>query len=517
METDIPVWSRKSLTQKSEQDRKEHRRDIFALAVLFALFRLMIPFWFRPLYSEFEYFLYPFVALSNADFVGKLGPALPFIDYWLEYPPVFPWIAVGIYKIQTLIAGTEVNSLQAFYFSGSVSLFLGLVDIANLCLIYSLAKKIRTPEFALRAAATYALLFFPLVVMCSYFDALVMFTILLSLWAMVCGHVKLAAAVAGIGIMTKFIPVILIPAAVKYAAKLPKKAMENPPAPANSAFGTSGTSPDAVEPPHVPTSGGPRKTSDWNRLINYFGTLVLTVGVLAAPFLFVQDDLFVMPFRVAARRPGWETIRALVSGRKDFGQVGPTKQYLAEHADDFGSPYVPKIVELSKKLIADEKKRSAQTARMISRFSTDLGYLEPSDDPLKWPMLAVLGVLYLCAFFWAHEKATPLKITALTGMTAMTLFIFSHGWSPQFIIYVLPFALIALAPRYSLAVVIVLSLINFVEMPVWLGLRLVRGPEAMAPLLWTVVILRTLFLAGIGVALFLRATSSKEEDASRTD
>jgi len=229
---------------------------------------------------------------------------------------------------------------------------------------------------------------------------------------------------------------------------------------------------------------------------------------LSAAFLFVRGDFFVMPLRVALKRPGWETIRALVSGQKDFGHVTPSVEYIRAHPEDFGSPYVAAISNLSEKLVPDESNRAPYCARLISRFSTNIGYLEGPKDPLTWPMLAVVGVLYLCAFLWMRAKAAPANITALAGITLMALLIYSHGWSPQFIVYVLPFTLIALDPRTGIPLAIIISLINFLEMPVWLRLRLLHpGPEQSAPLLWVVVILRTFFLAVIAAGMFVHATA----------
>jgi hypothetical protein len=504
-EPDIPAWSRPKPV-RLEQDAAEEKREIFALAALFALFRLMIPCWFPPFYSEFRHFLYPFMVLANPDFVKAFDSrtSLPFIDYWLEYPPVFPWIALGVYKLQMLIAGTAVSLRQAIVFSGSVSLVLALADVANLCLIYSIAKTIRGHKAGIRVAVVYALLFFPLVVASSYFDTFAVLAILLSLWAMVRGNVKLSAFACGVGIMTKFIPVIFIPVAIKYVARLPKKL----PPQAELRFPPYGGQGGAESLMQKRTSSG-----DWNQLINYLGTLLLTVGVLSVPFLLVRGDLYLMPLRVAGNRPGWETIRALAGGQKDFGHVGPTQAYLASHPDylkdiaNENPERIRSILAVSKTL----NQREADRARLLARFSTKLDYLQPAKDPLMLPMLGVLGILYLGAWLWMRPRATPINITALTGITMMTLLIWSPGWSPQFIAYVLPLVLIGLTQRTGIIMAAIITFINFLEMPVWLGLRLVYGaPERFAPLLWLVVILRTLFLVVIALALFARAQAMPE-------
>jgi len=517
METDIPVWSQKQLALKRGDEEKRDRREIFTLAVLFAFFHLTFPWWFTPFYSEFSYYLYPFIALSNAESVGAFGiePAWPFLDYWLEYPPVFPWIAVGIYRLQTLITGPEIGRDQAIIFSRAVSLFLAFVDLANLILIYSIAKKIRDHKFAVRTAVVYAMLFFPLVVMSSYFDSFVLLTILLSLWMLIKRRVELSAVVMGVGFMTKFIPLALIFVALKFVTRIPKQVTaQQEPAPGNALGGT-----------------------DWNRLAGYFGTLLLTVIVLSTAFAFVRPGLFFMPFRVAAKRPGWETLRALAGGQKSFGRVGPTEKYMAKHP---GPEYVKGVME--EMLAGDQRPDEEQEKRadglmravgqickqlqipesdylrMVSRFSTRLDYLEPQylehggKDPLKWPMVIIVGVLFICVWLWMPEDPTPLNLTALTGITFIALFLYSPGWSPQFLIYVLPFVLVALAWRTNIAMALIISAITFAELPVWLLLLRAYGADKVAPLLWVIVVLRMAFFVLIAASLYVRAISGKQSE-----
>ena len=62
----------------------------------------------------------------------------PLIDFWVEYPPVFPWLMVGLYRLSLLIpAWTQAGTWFYLLLSG----FLTLVEAGNLILIYALARQ----------------------------------------------------------------------------------------------------------------------------------------------------------------------------------------------------------------------------------------------------------------------------------------------------------------------------------------------------------------------------------------
>ena len=526
---------------------RQQKNEIIGVAFLFLVFRLMMLFWFQPYYSEFSHYFYPFMELSDTrvleqyssapqdQVIGGQGgaaaqraappgtapplparpkvlPALPFIDYWLEYPPVFVWIALGIYKLDAAIFGMHAGG--AFVFSMSVSIFLAFIDLANLVLLYAIGKRIDTHGFGMRAAVAYAMLFFPIVVMAGYFDTFVAFTILLALWGMVSNKPGIAGAATGLGIMTKFIPVLLIPAAVRYIGRtfMPAGlgAVQTP----TAVTPTAGTFTPAGSTTSSPAISTPTRTPilwDWNRVINYFGTMVLTIGVVSSTFLVVRPDLFVMPFRVAAQRGGWETVRALATGQNDFGHVGPSEAYLAQHPDYFRSvkSSYAGVIEKGPGFPLDGMNMmpssDADRARMASRFTTDLGYLKPPSDPYAIPVGIILAALFFVAWLFMPESPKPLHITALAGITFATAFAYSSGWSPQFIIYLIPFALLGLSKRTNVFLALALCAVTFVELPIWLRyVRIPNGPEGGAEaLLWVVATMRVLLLAVIAVTMYL--------------
>ena len=532
-----------SLKPATPEEARLHKKEVLGLAGLFIIFRLMMLFWFQPYYSEFSTYFYPFLELSDARVLAEysqpadqllggtgkaaaepqeLQPALPFIDYWLEYPPVFVWIAYAIYHANATIFGPHAGG--AFVFSTSVSVFLAFIDMLNVLLIYAIAKRISGHAFGLRAGVAYAMLFFPAVVMAGYFDTFVLFTILLSLWGMMAGHVAVAGFATGLGVMTKLIPVMLVPAAARYLGRVPL--MATPGAvemPLDKAVAARATVANVPQPPS-PTK--PPALWDWNRLINYFGTMVLTIGVISATFLFVRPDLLVMPFKVTLKRGGWESLRALASGQNDFGYVGPPAAWLAQHPEfyrEIRSPYVAAIRNMTvfdgvRKISIPEPER----ARIASRFTTRLDYLQAPSDYLAIPMLIVLGALYFIAWLFMPEGAKPLHFVALTGITFATGFVYSSGWSPQFVVYMLPLVLLGLSKRTNVFFAVALSMVTFVEMPVWLRflrLGLPGGPDGPAQaVLWVVVVLRCALLTVIAVLMYFEVQNraAAEQLAGKT-
>ena len=72
--------------------------------------------------------------------------------------------------------------------------------------------------------------------------------------------------------------------------------------------------------------------------------------------------------------------------------------------------------------------------------------------------------------------------------------VYLKGWSPQFVLYPIVFFLLALGPFEGPLFAIVLSIINYIEVPIWLLCRALAGSESAAPLLLVAVVARTALL-----------------------
>jgi hypothetical protein len=142
---------------------------------------------------------------------GRLsaGGAYPVLNYWIEYPPLFPWLSVLAYKLATLIPAWID---QRFWFNLILHAFILPFEAANVALIYALARRITDHATAIKSAWLYATLFVPIYVLLGWFESLALFTVLLALWAILSNRSILAGLALGVGALIK--PYVAITGAV---------------------------------------------------------------------------------------------------------------------------------------------------------------------------------------------------------------------------------------------------------------------------------------------------------------
>src|SRR5512135_3274146 len=134
--------------------------------------------------------------------LGRLaaGGAYPFVNYWVEYPPFFPWLSVLAYKISALLP-SWID--QRFWFNLALHGLIIPFDLANVVLIYHLAKRVNGETLAIKSAWLYAVLFVPLFVVLGWFESIALFFLLLALWAILTNRPILAGCAIGLGILVK--------------------------------------------------------------------------------------------------------------------------------------------------------------------------------------------------------------------------------------------------------------------------------------------------------------------------
>ena len=69
-----------------------------------------------------------------------------------------------------------------------------------------------------------------------------------------------------------------------------------------------------------------------------------------------------------------------------------------------------------------------------------------------------------CVWVKAPGESGPFP---LAGFTVMLFLLYSKGWSPQFIAYVIPFLLFASGDVFGIACLAAISVVTFLEMPGW--------------------------------------------------
>ena len=207
------------------------------------------------------------------------GGAYPFIDYWVEYPPMFPWINIASYRLSTLIPGD-----QALWFGTFRRWTLLPFDIGGVILIYLIARKLGTSEDnALRASLLYVAAFVTMYVPLGWFDALPLFWLLLTTYFAITNRPVWSGLAAGVGFLAKPISVLALPMA-------------------------------------------------WQRLTSKDARFKLTLAALAAvlipalPFVLSNPDMSLAFIRNMMSRSSWETVWALIDGYHSYGSVAPLEK-----------------------------------------------------------------------------------------------------------------------------------------------------------------------------------------------
>lgn len=375
-------------TNAPQTDSHPSRNDFWLLLTLFFAFRLLTLLLLKPGgfirdWSDFDTYL----GIAQLSDYGLY----PYLDFWLEWPPVIPWLMVGAYKLSLLLPQWEDPRLWFVTILGSVFV---LFEVGNFALIYRLARRIfPQPEQVTRVLWLYAGLFPPVYAMLGYFDGVALFFILLSLELILANRNRWAAAVAAIGFAVKLTPILVAGVAARVLLHRFR--------------------------------GQPRRIiAEWAA---YGAVFIAVAGSLFLPFWLIGKEWVLGFFRAVAGRSSWETVWAVLEGYYGFGEV------------------------------AGNRLNAAETLFAVHPAS------------LPWGLISLgFAALYLAAFFLLNaDYAKPRKVIAFAGLTVVLFLLYSKGYSPQFLVYVLPF-IILLLPNFSgLGYALALTLLNVLEQPVF--------------------------------------------------
>ena len=416
------------------------------LLALFIAFRLLTLLLLRPGgfirdWSDFDTYL-GIAALSDYGLY-------PFLHFWLEWPPLMPWLAVGAYKLSLLFPPWTDHRLWFVLILGFVFL---LFETGNFVLLYRIARRaggtysggdedsdsetstarsgtqttddeetetdgaIRGTQYATRVAVLYALLFVPIYAMLGFFDAIALFFLLLALYLMLRGRLLGSAVSTGLGFAVKITPIIYVPVALRQLW-------------------------DLAEDLRASLRDGAL----------YMVTTVLTIVVVLLPFLLIQPNWLWTTVRAVIGRSSWETVWALFEGYFGYGVVG------------------------------GDRLNPAETAFAVH------------DSSLPWWLITLgFGVLYV--FLWTRpaDYRQARNVVALTGLTVTIFLLYSKGYSPQFLVYLLPFVILLFPDARGVTYSLLLTLLNVLEQPIYF----VLVPEATG-LLAGIVLARWLVLGAL--------------------
>jgi uncharacterized membrane protein len=362
-------------------------------------------------------FYYQLAQLSDRGFY-------PFIQFWTEYPPVFPFLVTGFYRFASVV-GLAAPGL----FTIAVQALLAAVDIGNLVLVYQLVRFAHGERAARFAAALYAVC--PALVFFSsgWFDPLAVLFSLAALYALVSKRPTLAGFLIALGVLTKIYPGVLL----------------------------------VVAPAALGWRGARRASI----------TMLATLGVVLAPLAMVRGDLLFASFASMATRPPWETVPALMSGNYAWG-------------------IQPQL----------EERFTAATA-FVQSGSPVLLTLVP-----ETLVLVAIGAGWLA---WNRGRTATRDLFALAALAVVMFLLGNKGFSPQFIVWIIPLILLVWPNRVGLAYLVALSahfmFYDQVAFPAMHGyFEDGNGSfERVVALEWESVIVRTGLMVCVAVHLFVVA------------
>jgi hypothetical protein len=352
--------------------------DFVAVLVLFISFRLMLLVTFSPggfLTNYTDHFYYYSIAqLSESGHY-------PLIDYWYEYPPLSAYTSLAVYTL------AKVVHPGFLHYTLTLATLMLVFESANLVLLYLLARQLWSESIAIKTAWIYSCLLFPIFYWWGSLELLVLFFCLLCLYLFVVQRHSLAGVALGLGVLAKYVPVVLLAPILRCAPGRKLKAR--------------------------------------------YVIITCVVSVLGFfPFLVLSPQQVVNSLRVLLSLPPWQTIWALIAGDFGTGGLGPVEVHLDPAS-------VPRAVSGS--------------------------YL-----PL-WLLCTVAIAIWFLSVLFRRRITTAQKrgVVILSAMTICLFFLCSKGWSPDWLILLLPFILLVLPNWRGILYCLTLSAIGILEWPVF--------------------------------------------------
>jgi hypothetical protein len=349
--------------------------DFRLLLILFVSFRLVLLVVFQPLMingiergitagGDFRTY---FLIASLSDEGG-----LPLRDWWSEFPPLWSYLSVLVYKLTPNF--TAFSMVLA-------ALFL-LADTGNLVIIRRIGAILHGEETGIALAWIYALLLAPLVFVFWTFESLVAFCLLSGIWLLIEKCDRWLPLPIIIGILLKFIPALMLGAVWRYRAYR-----------------------------------------------QAFAQTMLVLGIVALVYLsfFVQNAGMTLPSLMAQfNKASYQTVWALIDGNYRTGNFGA----------------------------------------LTERFDPARAYVLQGNPPRVpgWLRLGLALAIGLLVFF-RTRRFDHTGLVAFAGIALLLFFLQSQGWSPQWLVQLIPLVLLCFPTRTGVLVIVVITLASFFEYP----------------------------------------------------
>jgi hypothetical protein len=375
-------------------------RGLRLLLLLFVAFRLaLLAFWPADQLAQWSDYDYYYEVSAWVD-EGKL----PYLHYWVEYPPLFAFLSVLLYLLTPHYVA----------YAGALGLVQFLFDLGSLLLLYRLIGRLLGDAQAERTAWVYALLFAPVATWWLSFDAITTFFMLLAIERWLAGRRMQSALVLGVGGLVKWFPLLFLPAAVRFRR-------------------------------------------NWREAVTYVVVALVVVAAVLGLLAALSPAYTWASLRSLGSRTSWQTVWALLDRNLTTGA------YNANRLDPAAA-------------------------------------MEPQGNPAvvpTWLTALLFGVLYLWLWWKTPAKVEPRRVLRLTALTVVLFFLWSRGWSPQWLGMLAPLVLLSLPLEQAALHLVILTFINVAEWPVMLS----RGLNQW---LYLTVPVRTCLLVLLAVELWRR-------------
>jgi hypothetical protein len=310
-------------------------------------------------------------------FFRLAGMGIPFIDYWVEFPPVFPFLSLLMFRL--------ANGQEHIY-DQMLALVLSLFQAGEVAVLTNLVHRIYPAEQAQRRAWKYLIFVLALAYGWWYFDPLASFFVLFGVFLALQNRHALAGMALGLGALTKFFPLLALPALWRWA-----------PARRN--------------------------------VVIALAAIGLTVAVYGALWK-LSPEMTQASIISQGGKGSWETVWALLDGNFRTGNFGPEQER-----------YNPALA------------------------ATQRG--NPAVLP-AWATLPIFAGLGGWVFAKAQVKSLR-QLSAFLGITWCIFLLWMPGWSPQWVLYLLPIMWLVLPEKEALLFSLTLVIVNLLEWPVLLS------------------------------------------------
>lgn len=364
---------------RAEQQLSAHKGRWLAIFVAFrlALWALSLVTQATALVGKWTQYVYyrDVAALSDRGHYPLLG-------HWIEYPPLFPWLSVVLYRLARLIPDQQ-TAVLVFY--GLLGLVFIAAEVGILYMVYRVGRMFYDEKGAVTAALVFGLTSTPLYLYSGWFDPLVGFFLMWGLERFLAGRHGQSALAIALGALTKLVPLFFVAVPVRLLPGLRDKA----------------------------------KYAAWVGLI-FVGAFL--------PFAVLSPAMLLATIRWLPNLSSYQTVWAMIDGYYGYG--------LAPQVQGFVDP---------------------AAATWVSH---------PSRTP-AWLVTPIFALLGLFVYTRPLPPRRDFAALSLTGLILQLIMIYAKGYSPQFLIWLLPLIPLILPGAPGLVYCVLLAFLNVLEYPVY--------------------------------------------------